>query len=163
VDLIRDVSDRVGRVFNELNSCVDAQDVQINQLANMVNNLVGKVKGQSKEIKSLKLDHDCHCKVINTLTMKIIALEQYTKDIQKKVFPQVGGGEQLGFVLPLMLSFFFKLLLSSLVSKLLCFLVIRWWPLSLPVDNAQPVAWVLFMDRPIIRLIVERHNPPVQR
>jgi hypothetical protein len=32
------------------------------------------------------------------MTAKVIALEEYTTDIQKKVFPQVGGGEQLGFL-----------------------------------------------------------------
>jgi hypothetical protein len=37
-------------------------------------------------------------KVINQMTAKVIALEEYTTDIQKKVFPQVGGGEQLGFL-----------------------------------------------------------------
>jgi hypothetical protein len=30
-------------------------------------------------------------KVINTMTAKVIALEQCVEDIQKKVFPQVGG------------------------------------------------------------------------
>jgi hypothetical protein len=31
------------------------------------------------------------------MTAEVIALEKYTTDIQKKVFPQVGG-EQLGFL-----------------------------------------------------------------
>jgi hypothetical protein len=64
----------------------------------MVNDLVGKVKGQAKAIKDLKVNREEQCKVINRMTAKVIALEQYTKDIQKKVFPQVGGGEQLGFM-----------------------------------------------------------------
>jgi uncharacterized coiled-coil protein SlyX len=83
---------------DELNSHIDVQDIQINQLANMVNDLVGKVEEQAKAIKGLKENREEHRKVINRMTAKIIALEEYTTDIQKKVFPQVGGGEQLGFL-----------------------------------------------------------------
>jgi hypothetical protein len=35
-------------VVDELNSRIDAQEVQIKQLANMVNNLVGTTTGQAK-------------------------------------------------------------------------------------------------------------------
>ena len=61
----------------------------------MVNDLVGKVEGQAKEIQLLKASQEDHQKVINTMTAKVIALQQYTGGIQK-VFPQVGGGEHLG-------------------------------------------------------------------
>jgi uncharacterized coiled-coil protein SlyX len=91
INFIGDASDCVGGVVDELNSHIDAQEVQIKQLANMVNNLVGKTKGQAKEIKELKLDCENHCKVINRLSHKIIALEQCIEDVQKKAFPQVGG------------------------------------------------------------------------
>jgi uncharacterized coiled-coil protein SlyX len=76
---------------DELNSHIDIQDIQIQQLANMVNDLVGKVEGQAKAIKGLKESQEEQRKVINRMTSKVIALEQYTEDIQKKVFPQVGG------------------------------------------------------------------------
>jgi hypothetical protein len=96
IDFISNASNCVGKVVDELNHQIDVQDVQIQQLANMVNNLVGKTKKQAKEIKGLKDNREEHRKVINQMTTKVIALEQYTEDIQKKVFPQVGGGEQLG-------------------------------------------------------------------
>jgi hypothetical protein len=89
LDFIGDASDRVGKVVDELNSRIDCQDVQINQLANMVNDLVGKVEGQAKMIKGLKESREEQRKVINWMTAKVIVLEQYTEDIQKKVFPQV--------------------------------------------------------------------------
>jgi hypothetical protein len=98
VDFIGDTSDCVGQVVDKLDSCIDAQDIQIDQLANMVHNLVGKVEKQSKEIKDLKVSREEAQRVINTMTAKVITLEQYTEDIQKKVFPQVGGAEQLGFI-----------------------------------------------------------------
>jgi hypothetical protein len=91
VDFIGDVLDHVGRVVDELNSRIDVQEVQIEQLANMVNDLVGKTKGQAKEIKLLKNNCDEHHKVINTMTAKAIMLEQCVEDIQRKAFPQVGG------------------------------------------------------------------------
>jgi uncharacterized coiled-coil protein SlyX len=96
IDFIRDAADQVGKVVDELNDRIDVQDVQIQQLANMVNDLVGKVEGQAKAIKSLKDSREEQRKVINRMTAKVITLEEYTTDIQKKVFPQVGGGEQLG-------------------------------------------------------------------
>jgi hypothetical protein len=96
IDFIGDALDCVGKVVDELNHRIDVQDVQIQQLANMVNDLVGKTKKQAKDIKVLKDNWEEHCKVINNQIAKVIALEQYTKDIQKKVFPQVGGGEHLG-------------------------------------------------------------------
>jgi methyl-accepting chemotaxis protein len=95
IDFIGDTSDRVGKVVDELNHQIDVQDVQIQQLANMVNDLVGKTEEQAKEIKGLKDNWEEHHKVINWMTAKVIALEQYTEDIQKKVFPKVGE-EQLG-------------------------------------------------------------------
>jgi methyl-accepting chemotaxis protein len=54
INFIGEATDRVGKVVDELNSHIDVQDVQIQQLANMVNDLVGKVEGQAKVIKSLK-------------------------------------------------------------------------------------------------------------
>jgi hypothetical protein len=63
----------------------------------MVNNLVGKVEGQAKEIKTLKTNQEEHCWVINTLTAQVIALEECVEDVQKKAFPQVGEG-QLGII-----------------------------------------------------------------
>ena len=98
LNFIGDASNQVGKVVDELNNQIDIQDIQIQQLANMVNNLVGKVEGQDKEIKGLKESREEHHKVVNRMTVKVIALEQYTEDIQKKVFPKVGGGEQLGFL-----------------------------------------------------------------
>lgn len=95
VNFIRDAADCVGCVVDKLNSCIDVQEVQIEQFANMVNDLVGKMEEQAKEIKLLKSNHEDHCKVINMMTAKAIALEQCVEDLQKKAFPKVGGG-QLG-------------------------------------------------------------------
>jgi hypothetical protein len=50
---------------------------------------VGKVEGQAKTIKGLKDSREEQRKVINRLTTKSITVEQYTEDIQKKVFPKV--------------------------------------------------------------------------
>jgi hypothetical protein len=69
--------------------CPQCQDVQIQQLAKMVNDLVGKTEEQAKAIKGLKESREEQRKVINQMTVKVIASEQYTKDIQKKVFPKV--------------------------------------------------------------------------
>jgi hypothetical protein len=88
-DFVGDVVDCVGRVVDELNECINLQDVQINQLADMVNDLVGKTEKQAVEIKNLQADREVHRKVINTMTAKVITLEQYVEDVQKKVFPQV--------------------------------------------------------------------------
>ena len=90
IDFVRDASDHVGRVVDELNSRIDAQDVQIEQLANMVNDLVGK-ESQAKEIKEYKTTQECHRKVINTLTAKLIALGESVEEVQKKAFPKVRG------------------------------------------------------------------------
>jgi hypothetical protein len=60
IDFIGDAADRVGSVVDELNDWINLQDVQIKQLANMVNDLVGKVEGQAKEIKNLKADRESH-------------------------------------------------------------------------------------------------------
>jgi hypothetical protein len=84
IDFIGDAADHVGSVVDELNDHINLQDVQIEQLANMVNNLVGKTKVQAKEIKNLKSDRESHRKVINTMTTKVISLEQCVEDVQKK-------------------------------------------------------------------------------
>jgi archaellum component FlaC len=91
INFIGEALDCVGKVVDKLNSQIDVQEVQIEQLANLVNDLVGKTEGQAKEIKLLKNNCEEHHKVINTLTAKVIVLEQCMEDIQKKAFPQVGG------------------------------------------------------------------------
>ena len=91
VNFVGEATDHVGRVVDELNSRIDAQDVQIEQLANMVNDLVGMVEGQAKEIKQLKLNQETQQKVLNNLTAKFIALEDCVEDVQKKAFPKVRG------------------------------------------------------------------------
>jgi hypothetical protein len=55
IDFVGEATDHVGKVVNELNSCIDVQDVQIQQLANMVNDLIRKVEGQAKVIKGFTL------------------------------------------------------------------------------------------------------------
>jgi hypothetical protein len=65
IDFVREATDRVGKVVDELNSCIDIQNVQIQQLANMVNDLVRKVEGQAKAIKGLKESWEEQRKVIN--------------------------------------------------------------------------------------------------
>ena len=92
-----EATDRVGKVVDELNNCIDVQDVQIDQLANMVNNLVGKVESQAQEIKLLKSNQEDQCKVANHLTTKFIALEECVEGVQKKVFQKV----RVEFELPL--------------------------------------------------------------
>ena len=84
-----EATDHVGKVVNELNSRIDAQDVKIEQLANMVNDLVGKVENQANEIKGLKRNREEHRRVINNLTAKLITVEEGLEDVQKKVFPKV--------------------------------------------------------------------------
>ena len=79
IDFVGEASDWVGSIADELNSCIDAQDIQINQLANMVNDLVGKVEGQAKQLKEERQCQEEHCKVINTLTAKLITMEQCVK------------------------------------------------------------------------------------
>ena len=91
VDFVGEATDRVGRVVDELNHHIDTQDVQIDQLANMVNDLVGTVEGQAKEIKLLKSNQEDQRKVINHLTTKFIALEECIEDVQKKAFLKVSG------------------------------------------------------------------------
>jgi cell division protein FtsL len=44
INFIGEASDDVGRVINELNGRIDAQEVQIEQLANMVNDLVRRTE-----------------------------------------------------------------------------------------------------------------------
>jgi archaellum component FlaC len=89
VNLMGEASDKLGRFIDKLNNHIDTQEVQIEQLANMVNDLVGMTEAQKKEIKSLKSRQEDHRKVINTLIVKVITLEQCVEDVQKKVFPQV--------------------------------------------------------------------------
>jgi hypothetical protein len=89
INFIGDASDRVGGVVDELNSRINTQEVQISQLADMINDLIGKTEGQAKEIKEMKLDREHHCKIINTLTAKVIFLEQCAEDLQRKAFPKV--------------------------------------------------------------------------
>ena len=91
INFVGNATDRVGGVVNELNSRIDAQDVQIEQLANMVNNLVGTIEGQANEIKQLESNQETQWKVLNTLTARFIALEECVEDIQKKAFPKVRG------------------------------------------------------------------------
>lgn len=43
---------------NKLNSWINAQGVQIEQLANMINDLVEKVEGKATEIKMLKVNQE---------------------------------------------------------------------------------------------------------
>jgi hypothetical protein len=93
IDFISE-SDCVGRVVDKLNGHIDAQEVQIKQLANMVNDL-WEDRRTGQENQGIELDHEGHHKVINTLTHKIIALEQCVEDVQKKVFPKVGGRVKL--------------------------------------------------------------------
>jgi uncharacterized coiled-coil DUF342 family protein len=89
LDFIGDAADRVGTVVDELNNRIDVQDVQIQQLANMVNDLIGKVENQANEIKGLKRGKEEHRKVINNLTAKLISVEECLEDVQKKAFPRV--------------------------------------------------------------------------
>ena len=89
IDFVGEATDCVGKVVDELNNRIDAQDVQIDQLANMVNNLIGKVESQAKEIQALKISREEHHKVINQFTAKLITLEECVEDVQKKVFPKV--------------------------------------------------------------------------
>ena len=89
INFVGEVTDHVGKVIDELNSCIDTQDVQIEQLANMVNDLIRKVENQANKIKGLKRNWEEHCRVINNLTAKLIAVEEGLEDIQKKVFPKV--------------------------------------------------------------------------
>ena len=91
VNFIGEATDRVGRVVDELNSRIDTQDVQIEQLANMVNNLVRTVESQAKEIKLLKSNQENQRKVLNNLTAKFITLEECVEDVQKKAFLKVSG------------------------------------------------------------------------
>jgi hypothetical protein len=91
VNFISDASDCVGRVVDKLNSHIDAQEVQITQLANMVNDLVGKTEKQAKEIKLLKDNREEHYRVINALSGMVIVMEQCMEDVQRKAFPKVGG------------------------------------------------------------------------
>ena len=65
----------------------------------MVNDLVRKVEEQAKEIKTLKTNREEHCQVINTLTAKVITMEQCMEDVQKKAFPKVRAEFEHPFLL----------------------------------------------------------------
>jgi hypothetical protein len=56
-----------------------------------------------------------HHKVINTLTAKVIALEQCVEDVQRKAFPQVGKWPKLPLLLLILLPC--RLLLLFSVSR----------------------------------------------
>jgi hypothetical protein len=60
INFMGDAADKLGQFIDGLNNRIDTQDVQINHLANMVNDLIGKVEGQAKEIKSLKTNREEH-------------------------------------------------------------------------------------------------------
>jgi archaellum component FlaC len=81
VDFMGEAANKLGWFIDELNSHMDTQDVQIDQLATMVKNLIGKTEKQQKEIKNLKSNCEMQCKIINTLTAKVIALEQCMEDV----------------------------------------------------------------------------------
>ena len=57
----------------------------------MVNDLIGTMESQAKEIKQLKSNQETQRKVLNNLTTKFIALEECVEDVQKKAFPKVRG------------------------------------------------------------------------
>ena len=44
INFVGEATNRVGKVVDELNNHIDVQDVQIDQLANMVNDLIRKVE-----------------------------------------------------------------------------------------------------------------------
>ena len=117
IDFVGEATDCIGKVVDKLNNHIDAQDVQINQLANMVNDLVGKVESQAKEIQDLKTGREEHCKVIIRFTAKLIALEECVEDVQKKAFPKVRAEFEHSFHLLILLSS--RLWLNSLVNRLL--------------------------------------------
>ena len=54
INFVGEVSDCVGELADKLNGHIDVQDIQIEQLANMVNDLVGKAENQANETKGLK-------------------------------------------------------------------------------------------------------------
>jgi hypothetical protein len=160
LDIVGDVADRVGQVVDELNQRIDVQDVQIQQLANMVNDLVGKVENQANEIKGLKRGKEEHRKVINNLTVKLIAVEECLEDVQKKAFPRVReSGVDNDLVIDNVPPS--RLQLSSLVR-----LRLRHpnrWLLLLFVVNAPPVELVLFVEPTIVESNDKVSDPPARR
>jgi hypothetical protein len=160
LDFVGDASDRVGQVVDELNHRIDVQDVQIQQLANMVNDLVGKVENQANEIKGLKRGKEEHRKVINNLTAKLIAVEECLEDVQKKAFPRVRESVvNNDLVIDIVLSS--RLLLNS-SAKWLPHHLNRWW-LLLSVVNAPRAELVPFGEQPIVELNVKVNDPPARR
>ena len=147
-------------MVDELNTRIDAQDVQINQLVNMVNDLVGKVESQAKEIKLLKSNQEDQRKVINCLTAKFITLEECMEDVQKKAFPKVRVEfvemPPSGCLTPIS-----RLQLLSLMCMLPHHLLIEWWPLLLPVNELS--SQVLFEVSMTVKLFVVKRDPPVPR
>ena len=152
-------TDFVGKVVDELNNHIDAQDIQIDQLANMVNDLIGKVESQIKEIKLLKSNQEDQRKVINHLTAKLIALEECVEDVQKKVFPKVRVEFEMppsGCLTPIS-----RLLWLFLMCMLPHHLLVRWWCLWSPVKG--PPSRVLLMVLTIVGLFIAKRDPPVLR
>ena len=128
IDFVGEATDCVGKVVDELNH-IDAQDVQIDQLANIVNNLIGKAESQAKEIQDLKTGREEHCKVIIRFTAKLIALEECVEDVQKKAFPKVRVEFEHSFHLLILLSS--RLWLNSWVNRLLLEPLSGWHSLCL--------------------------------
>ena len=112
-------------------------------------------------VPSVKSNWKEHCRVINTLTATVITLEQHVEDVQKKAFPRVGEG-QLGYLDVTYTFLLFRLLLHSLVSRLIHHLIIQ-WSVLLSVVNMPLKELVLFVDHLIIESNVRRHNPPALR
>jgi hypothetical protein len=81
----------MGRVMDKLHDQINKQDVKVEQLANIVNELVGTVKAQRKELAVHKMSLNKHCQVINTLTAKLMHMDDCMEEVQRKVFPQVRG------------------------------------------------------------------------
>jgi hypothetical protein len=82
IDFMGKASNKIGWFVDELNNCIDAQDIQIEQLANMVNDLVGMVEAQKKELDVCKKYIEGHHQVINTLTAKMIHLDDHVEEVQ---------------------------------------------------------------------------------
>jgi hypothetical protein len=55
-----EASDKIGRFVDEINNCINTQDMQIEQLANMVSDLIGMVEVQKKELDICKKSIEDH-------------------------------------------------------------------------------------------------------
>lgn len=71
-------------MVDSLHECIEEQDIKINQLATMVNNLVGVVKSQ-KELEVCKKQLNDHCRVINTMMAKYMLANDHI-ELEKKYF-----------------------------------------------------------------------------